>query len=71
MNPLQTIRIIERIGSAAPRFGQGNSGPLSGVDDLNFTGITIGTKLKQTAIKEGNYGGIRTSRINSHHRLGI
>ena len=45
--------MIERIGSAAPRFGQGYSGPLSGVDDLNVDGITIGTKLKQTATKEG------------------
>ena len=56
MNPLQTIRIIERIESAAPRFGQGYSGPLSGVDDLNVAGITIGTKLKQTGTKAGDYG---------------
>ena len=53
MNPLQTIRIIERIGSAAPRFGQGYSGPLSEVDYLKFRRDYYWNKAKTNSIKIG------------------
>ena len=53
MNPLQTIRNIERIGSAARRFGQGYSGPLSGVGDLKFRRDYYWNKAKTNSNKSG------------------